>query len=263
MPRPRRYSLWGNRVNYRHADFRHVELDDVDSTNLECLKRARDGEAGNLWVTASRQLQGRARRGRSWTSEPGNLYASLLLIDLAPPATLASLPLAVAVAVHVAIAKVMPPGVPGPRIKWPNDILIGGAKVSGILLESEALHDGRFAVVIGCGINVIHAPEEVMFPATTLRAAGSSVSVEELFGRLCQSMTEQLDLWNGGRGIASIRQSWLDRADGIGEPITVRMADETITGTFKDIDQSGCLVLVDRDGITRNIAAGDVFLKLD
>ena len=250
-------------MSSRFADFRHTALGDVGSTNLECLKRAREGDAGNLWITADRQLQGRARRGRSWVSEPGNLYASLLLIDLAPTAALASLPLAVAVAVQTAIARVMPPGMRPPSIKWPNDILIGDAKASGVLLESETLPDGRFAVVIGCGINVIHAPRDIMYPAATLHQAGSSISAEVLFGRLCLAMAQELDIWDGGRGISAIRKTWLAKAEGMGRQITVRMADRTVTGTFKDIDQTGCLVLADPDGKTQNIAAGDVFFKLD
>ncbi len=243
------------------ADFRHIVLGDVDSTNLECLKRAREGDPGNLWVTANRQLQGRARRGRSWISEPGNLYASMLLIDPATPAATATLPLAVAVAVHGAIARVLPQGADRPTLKWPNDVLIGGAKVSGILLEIENLPDGRSAVVIGCGINVVHAPDEVMYPATTLRAAGSSVSADELFARLCQTMAQELQIWNAGRGVAAVRQAWLDKADGIGKSIAVKLPDETITGTFKEIDQSGCLVIIDQDKTVRTIAAGDVFFK--
>ena len=244
-----------------YADFRHIELGDVDSTNLECLKRARDGDPGNLWVTATRQLQGRARRGRGWVSQPGNLFASLLTIDPAPRTALATLPMAVAIAVHEAIFRVMPPGSQRPTIKWPNDILIDGAKVSGILLESETLPDGRSAVAIGCGINVEHSPEDVMYPATTLRAAGSSASAEELFARLCQIMAEELEIWNAGRGVSAIRKAWLEKAEGIGKPITVRLPQETISGTFKEIDQSGCLVLVDRDKMVRTIAAGDVFFQ--
>lgn len=248
-------------MNNAFADFRHIVLGDVDSTNLECLKRAREGDPGNLWVTANRQLQGRARRGRSWISQPGNLFASMLLIDPSPAAAMATLPLVVAVAVHSAIAQVLPQGADRPAIKWPNDVLIGGAKVSGILLESENLPDGRCAVVIGCGINVIHAPDEVMYPATTLRDAGSSVSAEELFARLCQAMAHELQIWNGGRGIAAVRQAWLDKADGLGKPIVVKLPDETITGTFKDIDQSGCLLVIDQNKTVRTIAAGDVFFK--
>lgn len=240
-------------------DFRHIALGNVQSTNVECLERARAGDPGNLWVTADRQLGGRARRGRRWISEPGNLYASLLLIDPAPPAALASLPLAVAVAVHAAITGVLPLTASRPTIKWPNDVLVGGAKISGILLESETLADERRAVVIGCGINVAHAPDHVAYPTTTLRAVGSPVSLDELFAKLCQSMAVWLRQWDSGRGVKAVRRAWLDNAQGIGGHITVNLTDRSISGRFRDIDTSGCLVMVDDDGHIRTVAAGDVF----
>ena len=246
-------------MNGAGEDFRHIALGDVDSTNLECLERARQGDNGNLWITANRQLKGRGRRGRGWVSEPGNLYASLLMIDPAPQAALASLPLAVGVAVHRAISHALPQGGNKATIKWPNDILIDGRKVAGILLESETLPDGKQAVVIGCGIDVSHAPDEAMYSVTTLRAAGSSVSPEELFARLYQAMGEELARWDQGKGIASVRQAWLGAAEGIGKPISVNLPDSTLTGTFREIDASGCLVLVDNSNKIQTVAAGDVF----
>ncbi|WP_136657026.1 biotin--[acetyl-CoA-carboxylase] ligase [Nitratireductor sp. XY-223] len=241
------------------GEYRHEALGDLDSTNLECLERARQGDRGNLWITANRQLKGRGRRGRGWVSEPGNLYASLLLIDVAPQEALASLPLAVGVAVYKAISQVLPPGGNKASIKWPNDILVGGKKVAGILLESEALPDGTQAVVIGCGVDVAHAPDEVMYPVTTLHAAGSAVSPDELFARLFQAMQEELARWDRGRGIAAVREAWLDAAEGIGGPITINLPDSTLSGTFRNIDASGCLVLVDDDNNIQTVAAGDVF----
>ena len=114
-------------------------------------------------------------------------------------------------------------------------------------------------MVIGCGINVAHAPQDVIYQATTLRAEGSSVSPDELFARLCQSMADALNLWDGGRGIRAIRDAWLAHAEGIGRYITVNLPDRSISGQFRDIDPSGGLVLVDDDGHSQVIAAGDVF----
>lgn len=240
-------------------EYRHIALADVQSTNLECLDRARAGDPGNLWITADRQLQGRARRGRSWVSEPGNLYASLLLIDPAEPKALANLPLAVAVAAHAAISRALPQGAAAATIKWPNDILVGGAKVCGILLESEILADGRRAVVIGCGINIAHSPQETLYRASTLHAAGSTVSPEELFARLCQSMADALTLWGGGQGVKAVCDAWKAHAEGIGHHIKINLPNRTVTGQFRDIDPFGGLVLTDDDGDTQVIAAGDVF----
>lgn len=154
------------------GDFRHEALSETSSTNSECLARARAGDSGNLWVTAERQTGGRGRRGRLWVSEPGNLYASLLLIDPAPMERLGSLPLAVAVAVHQAISRVLPPGAEPLEVKWPNDILIGRKKTCGILVEGEGMPDGRYALIVGIGVNVSVMPDNPLYPATCLRQQG-------------------------------------------------------------------------------------------
>lgn len=243
-------------------DFRHVELGDVASTNIECMERARAGDPGGLWITAVRQTGGRARRGRNWVSEPGNLYSSLLLIDPAPWEALASLPMAVTVAVHDAIASVLPAdAAEALRIKWPNDMLISGCKTSGILIEAEQLADGRRAVVIGCGVNVAHFPEAGLYPATCLSDQGSAVTPQELFARLVVSMDKTLNAWDQGRGLAIIREAWIDRAQGIGSPVTVNLPERQIHGLFDGIDDEGRLMLAMPDGSRQMIASGDVFFS--
>ncbi|WEX78617.1 biotin--[acetyl-CoA-carboxylase] ligase [Sinorhizobium numidicum] len=242
-------------------DFRHVALAETVSTNSECLARAREGDPGNLWITATRQTGGRGRRGRAWFSEPGNLYASLLLIDPAPVERLHSLPLAVAVAVHRAIHRVMPPGSADVAIKWPNDILIDGRKVCGILLEGERLPDGRHALVIGCGINVAVIPEEALYPVTSLRREGATISPDELFAHLFATMAEALSVWYRGAGVGVIIDQWRAAARGIGEPITVNLPDRSLSGRFAGIDQDGRLMLDTGSGTLQAIAAGDVFFR--
>ncbi len=239
--------------------FRHEPLDEVGSTNTECLLRARAGDPGNLWITASRQTGGRGRRGRAWLSEAGNLYASLLLIDPAPLPALASLPLAVAVAVHDAVRRVMPPDGAALEIKWPNDLLIGRQKASGILLEGEKLADGRYALVIGIGVNIAFKPEGTPYPATCLADHGVHVSPEELFAYLFESMATMLGLWNGGAGIAAVVSRWSANACGIGERITVNLPDRSLGGIFRGIGPDGVLMLDTGAGGLISIAAGDVF----
>jgi BirA family transcriptional regulator, biotin operon repressor / biotin---[acetyl-CoA-carboxylase] ligase len=239
--------------------FRHVAFEDIGSTNSECLARARAGDSGLLWVTAARQTEGRGRRGRAWTSEPGNLYASLLLIDPAPPERLASLPLAIAVAVHAAVRAVLPAGGQPVEVKWPNDILIGRSKTSGILLESESLADGRRALVIGIGVNIRHVPDHAPYGVTRLADHGASISPEELFAHLFREMAEVLESWNEGRGVGAIVDRWRSVACGIGEKVTVNLPDRSLVGTFAGIDESGFLLLDTGDGPVMPIAAGDVF----
>ena len=241
------------------GDIRHEALSDTSSTNTECLARARAGDSGLLWVTAERQTGGRGRRGRPWVSERGNLYASLLLIDPAPMERLASLPLAIAVAVHQAIRSVLPPGAEPLEVKWPNDILIGRKKTCGILVEGERLADGRHAVVIGIGINVSVMPDNPIYPVTCLRDQGSAASPEELFAHLFASMAETLDIWDEGQGIAEVTARWRAVACGIGEKITVNLPDRSISGYFAGIDDNGLLMLDTGGGRMMPIAAGDVF----
>jgi BirA family biotin operon repressor/biotin-[acetyl-CoA-carboxylase] ligase len=243
------------------GDIRHEALSDTSSTNTECLARARAGDSGLLWVTAERQTGGRGRRGRPWVSERGNLYASLLLIDPAPMERLASLPLAIAVAVHQAIRSVLPPGAEPLEVKWPNDILIGRKKTCGILVEGERLANGRHAVVIGIGINVSVMPDNPIYPVTCLRDQGSAASPEELFAHLFASMAEVLDIWNEGLGITEVTALWRAVACGIGEKITVNLPDRSISGYFAGIDDNGLLMLDIGTGRMMPIAAGDVFFR--
>lgn len=244
---------------YRPDTFRHIALDDVGSTNTECFERARAGDPGRLWITARRQLGGRGRRGRAWVSEAGNLYASLLLVDAAPQAALASLPLVVALALHRAVSAEMPYAGDRIRIKWPNDILIDGAKVSGILIEAETLADGRGAVVIGCGVNIAHKPDNPLYPATSLNEVGASTSPDALFARLLVELALALDVWQAGAGTDAIVSAWQALVHGIGGRITVNLPDRSLSGIFAGIEPDGFLALRLDGGETLRIASGDVF----
>jgi BirA family transcriptional regulator, biotin operon repressor / biotin---[acetyl-CoA-carboxylase] ligase len=241
--------------------FRHEALGDVGSTNTVCMERARAGDPGYLWITARRQLGGRGRRGRAWVSEPGNLYASLLLIDPAPAAALGSLPIAVALALYRAISAEMPFAGDRIAIKWPNDILVDGGKVSGILVEAESLSDGRQAVVIGCGVNIAHRPDNPLYPSVTLGEAGATTSPESLFAHLMQELADILSLWDEGRGVAAVVAEWKRHVKGIGAPITVNLPDRSISGVFSAIDDDGLLQLRLPTGEVMRIASGDVFFS--
>jgi BirA family biotin operon repressor/biotin-[acetyl-CoA-carboxylase] ligase len=251
----------GERSRNAVERFRHEALGDVGSTNTVCAERAQAGDPGHLWITARRQLGGRGRRGRAWVSEPGNLYASLLLIDPAPAAALRSLPIAVALALYRAIAAEMPFATGRIAIKWPNDILVDGRKVSGILVEAENLPDGRQAVVIGCGVNVAHRPDNPLYPSITLREAGAAASPESLFAHLMEELAAVLSLWDEGRGVAAVVAAWRRHVKGVGEPITVNLPDRSISGVFSAIDDDGLLLLELPAGERMRIASGDVFFS--
>src|SRR5262249_47085632 len=184
---------------------RLVSLDTVGSTNAEALARARAGERGALWITARRQTAGRGRRGRVWVSEPGNLYASLLLSDPAPPQRAAELSLVAALALHDALAERA--AILGPRLKlkWPNDVLCDGAKLAGILVEGESVPGRALVAVIGIGVNCAHHPADAAYPATSLAVAGALVTPESLVQALMPAMTARLAEWNRGEDFAAIR----------------------------------------------------------
>src|ERR1043166_4251223 len=238
---------------------RLLSLDEVGSTNAEAFARARGAERGPLWITARRQTAGRGRRGRTWVSEPGNLYASLLLTDPAPAQRAAELSLVAALAVHDALAERA--AVLGPRLtlKWPNDVLCDGAKVSGILVEGEGLPARPLAVVIGIGVNCAHHPADTAYPATNLAAAGALVTPESLAQALVGTMARRLAEWDAAKNFAGIRAGWLKRAAGLGASARVRLPEREVEGIAETLDEAGRLVLRLADGSCERIAAGEMF----
>jgi BirA family biotin operon repressor/biotin-[acetyl-CoA-carboxylase] ligase len=166
---------------------RLIAYDTLGSTNAEALARGRAGERGPLWITAARQTAGRGRRGNAWVSEPGNLYASLVLADAAPAAHLPELCFVAALAVRDAVAAVAPSLSPALKLKWPNDLLLDGAKLAGILIEAETA-GSKTIMAAGIGVNCAHHPESLAYPATDLAAHGPAVRAGTLFSELSRTM---------------------------------------------------------------------------
>jgi BirA family biotin operon repressor/biotin-[acetyl-CoA-carboxylase] ligase len=238
------------------AGVRHVSYDTLGSTNAEALVRARAGERGPLWITARTQTAGRGRRGSTWVSETGNLYATLLLTEPAPPAVASQLSFVAALALHDAVAECAPQLGPLLRLKWPNDLLLGGAKLAGILIEGGA--EPVFTTVIGIGVNCAMHPAGTPYPATDLAAAGALVTPEQVFAALSAAMARRLAQWSRGEGFAAIRTNWLKRAAGLGETIRVRLPEREFSGRFEGLDDAGRL-LVDGPGGVTVVTAGEVF----
>ncbi len=238
------------------AGVRHIAFDSLGSTNAEALARARAGERGPLWITAAVQETGRGRRGREWASPAGNLYSSLLLTDPAPQAIAAQLSFVAALALHDAVADCAPQLGPLLAVKWPNDVLLGGAKIAGILIEAES---GRpFAAVIGMGVNCASHPGDTAWPATDLKTAGAHVTPEALLQALAEAMQTRLAQWDRGQGFAAIRGAWLRRAAGLGQDIRVRLPEREFSGIFDGLDEAGRLLVRGEDGTTA-VTAGEVF----
>lgn len=240
------------------AGVRHIAHDTLGSTNAEALVRARSGERGPLWITAARQTAGRGRRGNVWTSEPGNLYASLLLNDAAPAAHLPELCFVAALAVRDAVRTAAPSFSSKLRLKWPNDLLLDGAKIAGILIEAESVGT-RNTMVAGIGINCAHHPRETTYPATNLAAHGIAVTLDALFRELSGAMAARLAEWDRGTGFPAVRAEWLSHACGIGGDIVVRLPDRELSGKFESLDLTGRLMLRLPAGQLEAIAAGEIF----
>jgi BirA family transcriptional regulator, biotin operon repressor / biotin---[acetyl-CoA-carboxylase] ligase len=243
------------------AAYNLVALDSVGSTNEEAKILAAKGEAeipdGTL-VWAQQQTAGRGRRGREWSSPPGNLYTSLILRPEVPLARMSELSFVAALAVYDALGSI---GEPGHQVhlKWPNDILLNDKKVAGLLLETEST-DGKGNcdwVVLGMGLNVSWHPEDTPYNATSLRAEHWPTSVEEALEAYAKSFMGWASRWID-EGFEPVRRNWLWRCKGKDEVLEVHLGKETITGVFKDLDTNGALVL-DCDGEVRHITAGDVF----
>ena len=241
--------------------FRSVVLDEAGSTNTVAFERAQAGEPGPLWVVARRQTQGRGRSGRQWTSEPGNLYASLLQRLACPQAVVHQLSLLAGVAAVEAIAAAGGAKLKGLRLKWPNDVLIGDAKCAGILPESQSGGRGAgLVVVIGIGINLTSHPAHIGRAATDLAAHGVRVTPEAMLGRLAAAMDRWLAVWDCGAGFAQVRTAWLAHGGAVGERLTVDTGKEKVAGTFLELDPGGALVLRDLNGLQRTLTFGDVTL---
>lgn len=211
------------------------------------LSLARDGACEGLWVRAERQTGGRGRRGREWQSPPGNLYASALvrLRPGDPPAP--SLALVAAVALHAVLAPLS--GERTLTIKWPNDLLLDGRKLAGILLEREG-----DAVVIGTGVNIANVPDEVEGTATAL-APHATIDPALILNALDRELRDWLRRWRE-EGLAPIRAAWLAAAHPMGSLLSTNEG----VGRFEGLDESGSLRLRTEDGTLRTIHAGDVFL---
>lgn len=244
-------------------------FDSVGSTNSEAAKAGQLGDAGDVWFCALEQNAGRGRRGRPWQTIHGNLAASVLVVPGTEPAVTATLGFVAGVALSDALARVVPGArlrtgidgadIPGGRIalKWPNDVLADGAKLSGLLLEAVKRPDGGTAVVIGIGVNVVAAPEGLPYPATSLRELGVETTAEAVFAELADAWVGAYELWNGGRGTADILLLWRKSAAGLGAEVAVQREGDVVRGTFEDIDETGRLVVRTASGRV-TITAGDV-----
>ena len=240
------------------AAYRTVFFESLGSTNDESMSRLRTGDAGGVFIVAGSQTGGRGRHGRRWTSPPGNLYASLGLLDPAPLALAPQLGFVAGVALISALRALLGDG-PRLALKWPNDVLLDGAKLAGILLESAILPSGGLACVAGFGVNCASHPDGLPYPATDLTMAGAFRTPEVVLAALSKAFAASFTRWDHGANFAAIRSDWLGFAGGLGDTINVASPSGTVSGHFGGLGPGGHL-LVDTVHGRVTIDAGDVFL---
>ena len=237
-------------------ELHHVKC--VDSTNDEASRVARAGAPSGTIIMADRQTKGRGRLGRHWVSPIGNFHASVVLRIGCEPDASAGLSLLTAVALGEALLDLGPKGL-DLALKWPNDILIGGAKTAGILLErGEGEHGQDAFVVIGTGVNIKSRPNVAVYPVTCLAVEGfDALSPHDLLAAYTAKLQIWLDRWQRG-GFPVVRAAWRDKAYRLGQAICLRLEREQIEGVFVDLTEGGALLIEQPDGRRREIAAGDV-----
>lgn len=242
--------------------WRLIKLDTIDSTNLAMRRMvetgADTGEGTVMW--AREQTAGRGRGGRTWAGAPGNLFVSILLRAPEHLGRAPELGFIAALAVVGAIQAVAPDHASDDALKckWPNDVLLKGGKVAGLLLETVPSPGGEMLVVLGVGINVnpVEVPDAI-YDVTSLAEHGAAAPLSRLLEALIHDLHARLAHWRRD-GFASVREEWLRRSVGRGDKVTVNTPAGEVRGTFADIDNDGALVLESAGGKRQRVLAGDV-----
>jgi BirA family biotin operon repressor/biotin-[acetyl-CoA-carboxylase] ligase len=222
----------------------------VGSTNDVARRLAGEGAPHGTVVHADEQTAGRGRLTRAWFSPPGNLYVSIILRLDAPASRLTELSFLTALAVADTVDTLLPKQTRA-TLKWPNDVLVDGGKIAGILLEQV-----EGATIVGVGLNVLFAPHNAAYKTTTIAASGGIASVDTARDLLLARLREHLGVWQAD-GFEPIRTTWMARAHPIGAPLRVAMGNHIAEGTFAGLDHDGALLLKTDDGLKR-VMAGDV-----
>lgn len=239
--------------------------DVIPSTNVQAMTLAGDARFDSAWICAREQLAGKGRSGRVWRSAKGNLFSSFLFRPGCDLDTVLQLPIVAAVACRSAVANALAHAgvisdLQAVQVKWPNDILLRGDKVGGILIETQHVK-GVVWVVIGIGLNLASVPENVDQPVTCLASHGCAMSQEQGLELLSQEMSQALHIWEAGAGFDRIRELWMRYAAYLGcEMEGLDGSGASIAGTFVGLDAQGALLLKSSTGL-ETITYGDVTVQ--
>ena len=236
-------------------------FDTIDSTNAEARRLVDGNVTKPTWIFSATQTAGRGRQNRPWISDAGNLFCTLLIQPGCTLRDAGQLSFVASLAVADVLAQYSPKT--GIALKWPNDVLLDERKVAGILLETCKTGSGRVdALAIGIGINLVHHPQDTDFPSTSLAACqgAKAPAPETVLLDLDRCFAVWYETWQE-MGFAPVRNAWLERAAGLNELVTARLAQETLSGRFETLAPSGELVLRLPDGEMRKISAADIFFE--
>ncbi len=232
----------------------------MDSTNAEAARLA-PTLTGPAWILAGAQTAGRGRRARAWSSPPGNFHATLIFRPQGAPAEVALHSFAAALALRDALVALT--DLPNAfTLKWPNDVLLNGGKLAGILLESTSHGANLTHLATGFGVNLIAAPDpglldpDALKPVTVLQETGYRIAPEILLDHLAPAFAARAAQL--AAGFAQTRTDWLAHASHLGQKIRARTAQHTHHGTFHTIDRTGALILHTPQGPLA-IPAAEVF----
>lgn len=237
-----------------------VYFEETDSTNIRAHELAEAGAVDGTVVVAEQQSAGKGRRGRQWVSPPGvNLYTSVLLRPSIQPRFAPQFTFLAAVAAARAIAEVS--GL-RPRVKWPNDVLLSGKKVAGLLNEMSAETESLHYVILGIGVNLNmdadQFPADLRYPATSVALERGGAVSRLTFARVLYRHLDDLYHLYLQKGFAPVIKAWEDLFDLMGQAVEVDFEDHILRGRVEGLDPDGALLLRLPDGTLERVLAGDV-----
>ncbi len=244
---------------------KYLELEETASTNDATLELARSGAEEGLVVIAKRQTRGRGREGREWLSQEGNLFCSILLRPKSSPETAAQIGIICVTSLSHALTNNFNLSSANFAYKWPNDLLLNGRKVAGILLEGAVSNKKTDYVVAGTGVNLVHSPDIKVepgrpSPSSIYQESGIRITPEELRSAYINEFITSYTIWQD-KGFEFIRERWISRACNMGKEVTIKGASGEIKGTLMGMDSTGRLEIMLENGELRHISAGEIYFK--
>lgn len=235
-------------------------FDQLDSTNNEAMRLAKTKIVGDFVIVASKQTAGKGQKGRKWESIPGNLHASLLLQSELDMNRLKELSFLTAVVLHKTIShfvkKLNAPKI-DIKLKWPNDVLVDGKKLAGILLESTRINDINY-IIIGVGVNTHFLPKIKNIPVTSMLNEGLIIrDPMDFLNQFIIDFYSRFEKWKSENSFVNIKKEWQKNAYRLNEMVTLDDDVQKISGTFTGINDEGAICIMAPDGQVKSFSAGD------